>query len=79
MVTLHREGGLRFVIFTDDHEPAHVHVVGSGSAKINLAGRDGLPELVRNGGLKAGDLRKAMRIIGERQAAMLERWKAIHG
>ena len=79
MVTLHREGGLRFVIFTDDHEPAHVHVIGDGSAKINLAGRDGLPELVRNDGLKAGDLRKAMRVVGKRQAAMLERWSAIHG
>lgn len=79
MVTVHREAGLRFVIFTDDHEPAHVHVVGDGVAKINLVGPDGSPELVSNDGLKTGDLRKAMRIVTEQQARMLERWKDHHG
>lgn len=79
MVTVHREAGLRFVVFTDDHEPAHVHVIGDGTAKIDLAGPDGRPELVYNDGLKAGDLRKAMRIVGKRQAAMLERWNEVHG
>ena len=79
MVTVHREAGLRFIIFVDDHEPAHIHVVGDGKAKINLAGRDGRPELVYNDGLKAGDLRKALRIVAEQQAVMLERWDEIHG
>lgn len=79
MVTEHREGGLRFIVFTDDHPPPHVHVVGDGRAKIVLAGADGAPELVYNDGLKAGDLRKAMRIVAERQAAMLERWNDYHG
>ncbi len=79
MVTVHREAGLRFVIFTDDHEPAHVHVVGDGHAKINLVGADGQPELVSNDGLKAGDLRKAMRIVGEQQAMLLEVWSKHHG
>jgi hypothetical protein len=41
MVTIHRAQGLRVVIFTDDHEPAHVHVFGDGHAKINLIGPDG--------------------------------------
>lgn len=46
MVTIHRAHGLRIVIFTDDHEPAHVHVFGNGHAKINLIGPDSGPELV---------------------------------
>jgi hypothetical protein len=79
MVTVHREAGLRFIIFTDDHEPAHVHVVGDGNAKINLSGVKGGPELVWNDGFKAGDLRKAIRIAGEQQAMMQERWDQIHG
>ena len=79
MVTVHKEGGLRFVIFTDDHEPAHVHVFGDGSAKINLVGEDGSPELVWMIGMKKGELRKAMRIVAERQADLLERWREIHG
>lgn len=79
MVTVHREAGLRFVIFLDNHDPAHVHVVGDGNAKINLAGEEGEPELVYNDGFKAGDLKKAMRIVDEQRAMMLERWKEIHG
>ena len=27
MVTIYRAHGLRVIIFTDDHEPAHVHAV----------------------------------------------------
>ena len=79
MATIHREAGLRFIIFVDDHEPAHVHVVGDGHAKINLAGTDGAPELVSNDGFKAGELRKALRIVTEQQAAMLAKWNEIHG
>lgn len=79
MVTVHREAGLRLVIFTDDHEPAHVHVIGDGNAKIDLTGPDGKPELVTNDGFKVGDLRKAMRIVGERQAWLLEKWNEHHG
>lgn len=79
MVTVHRETGLRFVIFTDDHEPAHVHVVGDGRAKINIAGADGAPELVDAVGMKSGDLRRAMRIVAGKQDYLLERWREIHG
>ena len=39
MITIYRAHGMRFVIFSNDHEPAHVHaIVGSGEAKINLIG-----------------------------------------
>jgi histidinol phosphatase-like PHP family hydrolase len=78
MVTVHREAGLRFVIFTDDHEPAHVHVLGDGHAKINLSGADGLPELATNDRLKSGDLRKAMRVVREQQAMLLKFWSEHH-
>ena len=44
MPTIHREHGLRFAIHTDDHEPAHVHVIGDGEMKIIIAGDDGLPQ-----------------------------------
>ena len=46
MVTIHRAYGLRIIVFTDDHEPAHVHVFGDGQAKVNLIGTDGAPVLV---------------------------------
>ncbi|HTV68939.1 MAG TPA: DUF4160 domain-containing protein [Rhizobiaceae bacterium] len=52
MITLLRAQGLRVIIFTDDHEPAHVHVFGDGHAKVDLIGDDGLPRLVWCRGMK---------------------------
>ena len=79
MVTVHRAHGLRIVIFVDDHEPAHVHVFGDGEAKINLTGADGAPELLSATGMTRADIRRAMRIVKEQQASLLERWSEIHG
>ena len=76
MVTVYRALGLRIVIFVDDHEPAHVHVFGDGEAKINLLGA---PALVWAVGMTRADIRRAMRIVKERQAELLERWSEIHG
>lgn len=79
MVTVHREAGLRFIIFVDDHPPPHVHVIGDGKAKIDISGPENKPVLVYNDGLKAGDLRKALRIVAEQQAALTEKWNEHHG
>ena len=79
MVTVYRAQGLRVVIFVDDHEPAHVHVFGDGEAKINLLGANGSPELISAIGMTRADLRRAMQIVKEQQACLLERWSEIHG
>lgn len=79
MVTVHRAHGLRFIIFVDDHAPAHVHVFGDGHAKINLSGADGRPEIVTIEGMKRGDVRRAMQVVAEEQKALLARWREIHG
>jgi len=79
MVTVYRAHGLRFIIFVDDHVPAHVHVFGDGHAKINLAGADGVPEIVTIEGMKRGDVRHAMQIVIEQQQYLLSRWRDIHG
>jgi hypothetical protein len=79
MVTVLRAHGLRVVIFLNDHEPAHVHVLGDGEAKINLLGAGGAPELVWADGMGRGEVRRAMRIVTEEQASLLARWEEIHG
>ncbi len=79
MVTIYRAHGLRVVIFTDDHEPAHVHVFGDGHAKINLVGPEGSPALISAEGMKANDLRRAMHLVRDRQEAFVIRWREIHG
>lgn len=78
MVTIHRQYGLRVVIFIDDHEPAHVHVFGDGQVKINLLGDNGEPKLVWADGMTRADVRRAMRIVTEHQQSFLQRWRDIH-
>ncbi|MBA4747620.1 MAG: DUF4160 domain-containing protein [Sphingopyxis sp.] len=79
MGVIHREQGFRFVIFTDDHEPAHVHVFGSGEMRVRLIGPDGLPELMTSWGFKKSDQRKVLKIVLSQQADFLKRWIEIHG
>jgi hypothetical protein len=79
MVTIHRAQGLRVIIFTDDHAPAHVHVFGDGQAKINLDGPDGEPDLVWSEGMKVNELRRAMQVVRDLQDAFLARWRDLHG
>ena len=79
MVTVLRTGGFRVVIFTDDHEPAHVHVFADGEAKINLSRPGGRPELIWAVGMKHADVRKCLKLIEENGEALLARWNEIHG
>ena len=79
MVTVHRAQGLRFVIYLDDHEPAHVHVIGQGELKVAITGAGGLPQMVYAFGMKAGDRRKAMDVLKDNQAWFLAEWNRLQG
>ena len=79
MVVVHRAHGFRFVIYTFDHEPAHVHITGTGQAKINLLGAGGKPEAVQSIGIKRSDMRRLMNQMSEHQAHFLAEWEKIHG
>jgi hypothetical protein len=79
MVTVFRAGGLRVVIFVNDHRPAHVHVFGDGEAKIDLRGVDGAPVLVWTDRMNRAEVRRTMKIVAEQQAFLIERWEFIHG
>ncbi len=79
MVVVHRAHGYRFVIYTLDHEPAHIHLTGPGQAKINLLGPDGSPELVSSVGIKRSDMRRLFAEVVERREEFLKAWERIHG
>ena len=79
MVTVLRADGLRVVIYLNDHEPAHVHVLGDGEAKVNLIGAEGGPSLVWADAMTRGGVRRAMRLVAGHQAFLLQRWEDIHG
>ena len=79
MDVIHGAHGFRFVIYTLDHEPAHVHITGPGQAKINLLGPDGKPELASSIGIKRSDLRRLFAEVVERRDEFLKAWERIHG
>ena len=67
MITLLRVSGMRFVIYTDDHEPAHLHVYGDGEARINIAP----VTVISNRGMSKRDLTRALNIVLEHREMFL--------
>lgn len=81
MVVVHRAHGFRFVIYTQDHEPAHVDVTGPGQAKVNLigAGAGDEPEIVFSVGISRADMRRVMSEIVRERERLLAEGERIHG
>jgi hypothetical protein len=48
-------------------------------AKIVLVGGDGRPELVKASAMTRGEIRKALRLVTEHRARLLQVWSEIHG
>ena len=64
--------GLRFMFYSNDHEPIHVHVVkGGAEARFQVQ-----PEvtLMENRGLKPAELKLAESIVEENKEIIAARW-----
>lgn len=80
MPTVIRKNGFRFQIFTDDHEPAHVHVFKAGKeVVINLGSEAAKPWVRENNGMKRADQDQAVIIASKYQDYLLGKWRQIHG
>lgn len=73
-------------IYTDDHEPAHVHVFlgrksdyNDSEAKINIGNDEKPPSFVNVYNMKNKVAIQALRLVAENQEMLLEKWKEIHG
>jgi hypothetical protein len=76
MPTVLRSGGLRVVIYPNDHPPAHVHVLGPGwVVVINLIGPT-VREVINCGEREA---RRALRLIVSRRTELRDAWNRLHG
>lgn len=78
MSEIFRAFGLVFVIFSDDHDPSHVHVFhGSETCKIAL---DTLTVAAKpRCTLSKANLRKALQLAAENRLSLLREWERIHG
>ena len=76
MPVIFRANGLRFVIFTDDHAPPHVHGLGHGEVRIGI---EGDCPVLTNKGLSRADVVKARNAVKGLQSELLKAWEEIHG
>lgn len=76
MPTVLRVEGLRFVVYPNDHPPAHIHVIGPGwVVVVNLIGLE-LREAI---GCNEAETRRVLRLVAAHRAALLEAWRRWHG
>lgn len=75
MPELLRLFGLRFLFYSNDHEPLHVHVV-KGQGNITAKAKFTLDpvELVENQGLSKSELKMAESVIEENKDIFAQRW-----
>ena len=81
MPTLFIFFGLRFLFYSNDHEPIHIHVTkgkgkGECQAKFSV-----LPEimLIENDGLKPQEIKLAEMVIEENKEIIIEKWNDFFG
>ena len=80
MTTIFRVHGLRVVIYSNDHPPPHVHVIGpDGEARIALGDENQHPSLMANDGLSRRQLAASLSEIDENRVLLLQCWREIHG
>ena len=80
MPTIFRIQGLRIVIYTNDHWPPHVHVIGPGiEARIALGDDGQRPSVLVNKGLSRKQLAMALVEIDRNRDLLMQRWREIHG
>ncbi len=80
MVTVERIGGLRVVIYPNDHRPAHVHLIGRGyEAVFKLNCPQGPPEVRENYGFPASEIARIKTALEEKTALLCAEWRRIHG
>lgn len=80
MPTILRKDGFAFLVYTNDHRPAHVHIFRAEAEMIVYLGDEANPPSIReNMGMNRRDARMALVICGEFQEFLLAEWRRIHG
>lgn len=72
MPTLFTLFGFRFMFYSNDHEPIHVHVIKDSHEARYQVKQEVI--LLENNGLKTSELRMAESVIEENKEVIVERW-----
>lgn len=78
MGTIDRQDGFRFVIYPNDHRPAHVHAYkAEGVAVIEIEAETVSVREAHD--MKPADVKRAVRIVKRNQERYLAEWEWRHG
>lgn len=79
MPTVLRFGNLRVVIYSNDHRPAHVHIVGPGPEAIFYLNCSAGPVSLReNDGFSTRELNRIALVLNKHVPELCTAWKEIH-
>jgi hypothetical protein len=78
MPTIIRKGNLRFVIYTNDHNPAHVHII-KGDKEAEAKFRIDSGKCIENNGFSKQAINKLSKLVIINQKALKEAWEEYHG
>ncbi len=80
MSTIIKIEGLRVVIYTNDHRPAHVHVIGSDcEAVFDLHCPEGPPELRENYRFSIREVSRIKANLTDVLKKLCQSWSTTHG
>ena len=80
MPTIMRIGGLRVVVYPNDHRPPHVHVIGGGGeAVFNLNCPNGPVALRETVGFSRTQLQRIADALNANLASGCAAWEDVHG
>ena len=80
MPTVLRFDGLRVVIYPNDHQPAHVHVIGpSCEAVFDLNRPAGPVDLRENYGFSRREITHIQSVLTNHLEELCPAWEEIHG
>ncbi|MBV8581615.1 MAG: DUF4160 domain-containing protein [Candidatus Eremiobacteraeota bacterium] len=69
--------GFTIRVYTDDHEPAHVHVFRDG-AELRVYLHSSRPVESLGGQMKASDRHRAIELVAEHRGQLLAMWRRYH-
>lgn len=80
MATVHRERGFTFHVFSNDHQPAHIHVKKSGGEiKVDVSSEEESELLCITAKMSNADINKALDIADAHLGKFRKKWEEYHG
>ncbi|PYP85612.1 MAG: DUF4160 domain-containing protein [Blastocatellia bacterium AA13] len=79
MAEVWRQDGFAFRIYSNDHNPSHVHVFKAGRVVIINLGDSRTAPSFRENKMSTRDAKRALAIVAQKQSYLLRKWREIHG